>query len=171
MNKKLLLVLLASLLLASVYPLTVLEVVRGRTGEILYQCPARIGEEFKLTFIHSVTLRPVEETYRVAPDRKLAIVEMVFDDNGPNLPAYPEGSTRWIIEKNRWRVVDYDTLLEEIPLLVAEYVADHTLVVGGRKVSLVKTAGPGQYVKIRAVRTSLIAFVWRGGSACLNRNR
>ncbi|MFZ5648005.1 MAG: DUF1850 domain-containing protein [Bacillota bacterium] len=163
--------LLVFLLLASAYPLTVLEVVRGRTGEILYQCPVQVGEEFKLTFIHSVTLRPVEETYRVTSDHKIAIVEMVFDDSGPNLPAYPEGSTRWIIEKNRWRVVGYDTLLEEISLLVAQHVADHTLLVGGRKVSLVKTAGPGQYVRIRAARISLIGFVWRGGSTWLNRNR
>lgn len=171
MKKKLLLVLLVFLLLAGVYPMTVLEVVRGRTGEILYYCPVQVGEEFKLTFIHSVTLRPVEETYRVTPEHKISIVEMVFDDSGPNLPAFPEGNTRWIMEKNRWRVVDYDTFLEEISLLVAQYVADHTLLVGGRKVSLVKAAGPGQHVKIRAVRTSLIGFVWKGGSTWLNRNR
>lgn len=171
MKKTLLLSLLALVILASAYPLTVLEVARGRTGEVLYQYPVRVGEEFKLIFIHSVTLRLVEETYRVTPDRKLAIVEMVFDDNGPNLPAYPEGATRWIIEENRWRVVDYDILLQEIPLLVAKYVANHTLVINGHKVSLVKVAGPGQDVKIRATRISLIEYVWRGCSTWLNRNR
>ncbi|MFZ5687895.1 MAG: DUF1850 domain-containing protein [Bacillota bacterium] len=145
-----------------------LEVARGRTGEVLYRYPVRRGEEFKLIFTHSVTLRQIEEIYRVTADRQIAIKEMVFDEPGPNLPASPEGNTKWIFEKDHWRVVDYDTVLPEIPLLVAQQVADHRLKIGGKIVSLVQLAGPGQDIKIRAARVSIAEFAWKGGFAWLN---
>lgn len=150
------------------FPLTVLEVARGRTGEVLFRYPVRRGEEFKLTFIHSITLRRIEEIYQVTPDRQIAIKEMVFDEPGPNLPAFPEGNTRWIFENDRWRVIDYDMVLPEIPLLVAQEVADHRLKIGDKTVSLVQLAGPGQNIKIRVIRVSIAELAWKRGFAWLS---
>lgn len=156
-------VLALTVLVAGVFPVYVLEVLGGRSGRMYYQRRVVPGEQFSLVFIHSVTRRPVVEIYRINADNTLSIVEMDFDTNGPNLPAHPEGTTKWIIEPHRFRVVNYHTRLWEIPLFIGQVIANHRLVFGRQTVWLAKVAAPGADVKIRAARTSLLGFAWREG--------
>ncbi len=153
------------------WPVLVLEISCGRTGDYLWFKRVAPGQQFSLEFIHSVTLRPVKETYRVEPDATISIVEMEFDSSGPNLPAGPEGSTRWIIEKDRFRVVDYDVRLPEIALAVGQVVANHKLVLNRYNLSLVDIAGPGSYIKIAVRRRASADFLAREVSVWLHSKR
>ncbi|WP_084413563.1 DUF1850 domain-containing protein [Desulfovirgula thermocuniculi] len=153
----------------SAFKITALEIVHGRSGALLYRQTVQPGEKFHLVFTHSVSRQQVVEIYEIRPDGRLAVVEMDFDTNGPNLPAGPEGTTRWIIEKNRFRVTGYELTLEEISLFVGQVVANHRLIIGNKEVSLQEVAGPGEYVKIKAACSPLAEHVWKEAQLWLYR--
>lgn len=150
-------------------PVQALTVRPGRGGGLYWAIPARPGAAFTLAWTHTVSLRPVTETYTIAPDRRLALAEMVFDQYGPNLPAGPEGGTTWRIERDRWVVTGYTFQLDRLNLGVGPF--DHHLRVGGRDLDLVAAIGSERFIRITAEREPLLFIIltevwqWRNTSS------
>lgn len=62
------------------------------------------GHDFALTYLHSVTLTPVESRYRLEADGFRQVAEL-FAQHGPGLAAEPvTGGQPWRIEDGRFRV-------------------------------------------------------------------
>ncbi|BDG61623.1 hypothetical protein caldi_27130 [Caldinitratiruptor microaerophilus] len=145
------------------FPSRALTVRGARDGDLIWAAPVRAGEEFRLTWIHTVTRRPVTETYAVTAGGRLRLVEMVFDQFGANLPHRPEGGTTWRIERDRIVVTGYDTVLDRLYLGVAPY--GHWLQVGGREWDLLAGAGADRSVRLAAERLPfiriLVTEVWQ----------
>ena len=102
------------------------------SGEVYYARPMELGETFTLQHIHSVTRRPVIETFSVLDAETVAIEEMWFDQPGPNLPTGPEqlgdGETTFIYEDDgSYRVVHHSYPIGSVPLLVGSESVNHTL--------------------------------------------
>lgn len=139
--------------------------VRGRDGVLFYAVPVPPGERFALTWVHTVSRRPVTETFRVAPDGRLELLEMTYDAYGANLPAGPEGGTTFHIEGDRWRVTGYRVALNRLDLAVGPF--GHELTTAGRTWDMAAAAGPDRLLQIRHERLprSLIYFLevrqWR----------
>lgn len=147
----------------------VLEVVDMDRERTVFRRLVPVGENFSMIHTHSITKRPVRERFRVTKDRRIAIVEMVFDHFGANLPVRPEndgsGKTEFLIRDGKY-IVRYDeTVYPALDLRVGQVIAHHRLEFSdGTTADLVRLAGGGTYVQIRAVPLfSLIEEVlpWR----------
>src|SRR5690554_1563713 len=92
----------------SVIKIYVLEIRVNDTEELVFQQVSNINDYFDIYWIHSVTLQPVIETYRLEKPGRISIVKMTFDEFGPNLPARPEFGQYWVIEDGKYNVLGYE---------------------------------------------------------------
>ena len=124
-----------------------LEIVDGRGGLVVFCVPVQPGEEFVLSFIHSVNRRPVYDTVRVEADH-LVIAKSRFDAFGAGMP---DGSTQegklTVAEDGRleWTV---NRPTPEITVRVGR-VAEHTVHYKGRDIRLSDLAEPGSALTLR----------------------
>jgi len=144
------------------WPIYSVEVRIDGTEELIYRQSASPDEEFDVVWVHSVTLQPVTETYKLEAPGRIALVRMVFDDNGPNLPARPEGRQKWTIAEGKFIVTDYDLIFERVPVTIGAVISDHTLVYKGNAVPLKDIYRPGGYVHIGFAKNSLLQYLLKG---------
>ncbi len=145
------------------YPITLLQVYVVDKGpnfnKVLLQLPAKEAEKFSVKWIHSVSLRPVIETYKIEKDLSISIDEMIFDSFSANLPASPDYDTKWEFHDDYIRVYNYDVIFDAVPVVIGKVVADHTLQFRGENIHLKDIYKPGGFVKIRAVNRGLLNYV------------
>ncbi|QSB15655.1 DUF1850 domain-containing protein [Natronosporangium hydrolyticum] len=121
---------------------------------VAYQRPVVAGETFQLRHTHSVTRRPVVETFSITGAAGIGLEELWFDEFGPNLPAGPEqiGSvtTTFHRESDGFRVEHHGRLLPTVPLRVGSASVDHVLTfLDGADLRLLEIARAGAYVELR----------------------
>ncbi|MFZ5867636.1 MAG: DUF1850 domain-containing protein [Thermodesulfobacteriota bacterium] len=141
----------------SCYPVTALTVRSGGQESLLRAVPASPGSCIRLIWIHSVSKRPVSETYIISADKKLCLTEMVFDHEGPGMPSSPEGETTWRIEGAKVLVTGYSSCLGRLDLGISPF--GHYLRTGARDMNLVAEVGPDRLISLRIERTPLILIV------------
>ena len=136
---------LAGLLLGPFLP--VIEIVDGRVGRVAFCARVWPGEEFVLSFVHSVNRRPVYDTLR-AEGEHLVIVKSRFDAFGAGMPeaSTPEGTLT--IAKDGWLEWTLNRPVPEITIRVG-WVANHTLSIKDREIRLADLAEPGQPLTMR----------------------
>lgn len=139
-------------------PVYVLEVRANGSEELVYQQKAKLGDCFDIKWIHSVTLQPVIETYRLEDIGKIPIVKMTFDEFGPNLPVHPEFNQYWIIENGEYNVLGYELVFDRVPVTIGAIIADHTLVYNGKTIHLKNIYKPGGYVHVGLQSKTLLQF-------------
>ncbi|MFU8840399.1 MAG: DUF1850 domain-containing protein [Nitriliruptoraceae bacterium] len=110
----------------------VLELRDGDSGEVLHRRPLEVGERFELHHTHSVTRRPVVETFGVDGTTTLTLEGMVFDHPGPNLPTGPERfgerMTSFTTADGVYRVDHHGYPIGRVTIRVGTPAVDHTLV-------------------------------------------
>ena len=112
-----------------------------------------VGETFRLEHTHSVTRRTVVETFSVQDEETLAIEQLWFDEQGPNLPAGPEplgdGTTTFLQEDGAFRVLHHGHPIGTLPLMVGGPDVDHTLVFSDdQRVALLEVVRRGERVEV-----------------------
>ncbi len=127
--------------------LPVIEIVDGRVGRVAFCARVRPGEEFVLSFVHSVNRRPVYDTLR-AEGEHLVIVKSRFDAFGAGMPeaSTPEGTLT--IAKDGWLEWTLNRPVPEITIRVG-WVANHALSIKDREIRLADLAEPGQPLTMR----------------------
>ena len=136
-----------------------LVVVDGESSAIVYKSSIKAEKQFSIRFIHSIHLTPVDEFYLVDDDFNLILYETQFDTFGVGMPSgLSEGETVQlkdgkIIIKNMHRMLPY------LDLRIGQVIADHTLNINGQTVKLAKVAEPGSFVRIKAVKLSILQIV------------
>lgn len=160
--KKLILILIA-LLFIFFYPINVLQVYifdqGDRFNEVIYQSTVKKNDEVTVKWTHSVSIRPVYETYSLNDDLTFDVKEMIFDTYSANLPSQPEGETKWEFKDDSIRVYNFDLEFEEIPVVIGAVRANHILLFKEDKIVLKDRYKPGGYVKVRVVKKSLLSYV------------
>jgi hypothetical protein len=145
---------------AIVYPrCLILEMADPSTGRRLFCAAMADGEEFDITFTHSVNRRPVQDTLRVTRDH-LVIVRSRFDAFGAGMPEATTQDGRLEVAADgrlEWTV---NRPMPEVVLRVGR-VANHTLALKGRRLPLAELAPPGAPIAFRA-RTASPWSVWKG---------
>lgn len=145
-----------------ILPVHILEVRVDGTGQLVYYQKAKPGETFDILWIHSVTLQPVVETYQLEAPGRIPLIQMIFDDNGPNLPARPEFNQKWTIENGKFIVSNYDRIFERVPVTIGAVTANHTLLYNGKEVPLKDRYRPGGYVHIGLVKENYLKYLLKG---------
>lgn len=133
----------------------------GDRNNILFVTPVKKQDQFSIQWIHSVTKQPVIETYEIYSDLTIGIYEMLFNENGPNLPHGPEGGTKWEIKDGMFRVYNYNLVFDEVPVRIGEVIANHTLIYKDHVVELKDISRPGGFVRIGANKTPLMKYLYK----------
>ena len=145
------------------FPVHVLEVIdTEQENRVLYQSVSKPLDQFSVRWIHSVSKQPVIETYQIHEDLRIGILEMIFNENGPNLPAGPEGGTKWEIKDGYFRVYNYDLVFERVPVRIGQVVADHTLIYREIELPLRDLSRPGGFVYIQVRKVPFIKIIIGG---------
>jgi len=137
----------------------VLEVVRADTGQLALCADMADGEEFVLSFVHSVNKRPVYDTLRVTRDH-LVIVKSRFDAFGAGMPETSTEQGSFRVAADGWLEWTINRPLPEVIVRVGR-VANHTLHLEGRETRLAALAEPGTPLALRVQNRSIYA-VWKG---------
>jgi len=136
----------------------VLEIVNVNSRQMVLCVDMADGEEFVLSFIHSVNKRPVYDTLRTARDH-LVIVKSRFDAFGAGMPesSTEEGTLR--VAEDGWLEWTTNRSVPEVVVRVGR-VAEHTLHLKGRSVPLKDVAEPGSPLSMQIQQRSRYA-VWK----------
>ena len=136
-----------------------LQIVDGRDARVVFCARVQPGEEFVLSFVHSVNKRPVYDTLRVEADH-LIIARSRFDSFGAGMPeaTTPEGTLA--TAKDGWLEWTVNRPIPEITVRVG-WVANHTLRIKNREIRLSDLAEPGQPLTMR-VRDTRIFDLLKG---------
>jgi len=138
------------------YPwICALEISEVSTGRILWCSPMKEGEEFVLSFTHSVNRRPVFDTLRVQGDH-LIIVKSVFDAFGAGMPEASTEEGQLSVMPGGWLRWTVNRPVPEIILRVGE-VANHMLTIKSRQFSLAELTEPGTALAFRVRMVSFLA--------------
>jgi hypothetical protein len=124
-----------------------LEIVDGRDGRVAFCTRVQPGEEFVLSFVHSVNRRPVYDTLSAEGDH-LVIVRSRFDSFGAGMP---EASTRdgtLALSGDGWLEWTVNRAVPEITVRVG-WVAEHTLHIKDREIRLADLSEPGKPLTMR----------------------
>ncbi len=132
-----------------------LEISRVSTGQVLWCTPMKVGDEFVLSFIHSVNKRPVFDTLRAQGDH-LVIVKSVFDAFGAGMPDDTTDEGQLSVMPGGWLQWSVNRPVPEIILRVGE-VANHRLTIKARQFLLAELAEPGTAVVFRVRMVSFLA--------------
>lgn len=137
----------------------ILEVTRADSGQMVLCAEMAAGEEFVLSFLHSVNRRPVFETLRVEREH-LVIVGARFDSFGAGMPeaSTEQGTLRWTADG--WLEWTVNRPVPEVVVRVGR-VADHTLLLKGKAIPLADLAEPGSPLAFR-VGPESIPPDWKG---------
>ena len=137
--------------------LSVLEIGDAASGRVVLCARMDKGEEFVLSFIHSVNQRPVFETLRVQGDH-LVIVKARFDSFGAGMPDTSSHEGTLSLREDGWLEWTVNREVPEVTVRVGR-IANHTLHLKGRLVPLVDIAEPGSALSLRACRISAFSAV------------
>lgn len=142
------------------FPLyTVLRFTTIKEGKVVLCAEMAEGEEFILSFVHSVNRRPVYDTLRVEGDH-LLIVKSRFDSFGAGMPEISTETGKLQFDKDGWLVWTANRPVPEVNLFVGR-VANHSLSLKGREMTLADLVEPGTSLLIKAYKASFFEM-WRG---------
>jgi hypothetical protein len=117
------------------------------------------GEEFILSFIHSVNKRPVYDTIRVEGDH-LLIVKSRFDSLSAGMPDASTEGMKLKFGKDGWLEWTVNRPVPEITFFLG-WVANHSIHLKGRDIALTDLAEPGTLLSLRIQKSSFYEL-WKG---------
>lgn|GEM_PF-2688371 len=147
-------ILLAAVLCCPMTALTIRSTAHWLPVHAMLAAP---GGELRINWIHTVSNRPVSEVFSVDKENRLCLREMVFDDAGPGLPAYPEDETAWALHDGKIIVTGYDRCFERLHVGVSPIA--HCLEMGNAACDLVSTVGPDRLIVIAVEQTPLFLIL------------
>jgi len=134
-----------------------LEIVDGRDGYIAFCAGVRPGEEFVLSYVHSVNKRPVYDTLRAEADH-LVIVGSRFDSFGAGMPEASTQDGTLTVSKESLLEWSVNRAVPDITVRVG-WVAEHTLHVKGREIRLADLVEPGKPLTMRVRKIRMLDLI------------
>lgn len=120
----------------------------AKTGEEYARYPLEPGEEFGITFIHSVNQTPVTDCYDADDEGNIYVRKTIYYDFGAGVPFdLNEGETLSYDEDGAMIISGIDRLIPDYLIFVGT-VSDHTLSIGGEEISLRNLCGRNAKVRI-----------------------
>ena len=112
----------------------------GDTGQVFAYYPVKEGDEFSVTFIHSVNNSPVTDVYELRDD-KIFVVRTIYYSFGAGVQTeVGEEQTLEYGEDGSMIVSGFEKQLDSLSYIVGT-VSDHILEIGNESISLRELCG------------------------------
>jgi hypothetical protein len=129
----------------------------GDTGKVIAFFPIKDGEEFSVTFVHSVNKSPVTDVYEIR-DSNIYVVRTIYYAFGAGTQTeIEEGQSLEYGEDGSMIVSGFDRRIDSLSYIVGT-VSDHTLQIDGKVLSLRELCGRNTAVRF-AVGRRLFHFI------------
>lgn len=140
-------------------PIHKLYLIEKDSGEILKSFSIKNGEEFTICFIHSVERTPWHEIYYIKNDNEIYLKETIFYSFGAGLPS----TTRhdFSFENEAMKITNYHTKMENLVYKIGAVIADHTIIIKGRKLHLNTIAEASTSILLQADKIPLYKYLVR----------
>jgi len=115
------------------------------------------GEEFVLSYTHSVNKRPVYDTV-ICDSDQLIVVRSRLDSFGAGMPYGSEDCKNLTKDDPLWIVCEVDYRVREIALFVG-FTADHKNIIRGKEIRFLDLVQPGTSLTIRSLTLPLYSFL------------
>ncbi len=112
----------------------------GDTGKIIRVFPVQEGDEFAVTFVHSVNKSPVTEVYRITRDGIYVVRTIYYAFGAGVLSELTDGQRLAYGADGGMIVSGFNRRLDPLSYIVGT-VSDHTLQIGGEVISLREICG------------------------------
>ena len=144
-------VLLAALLLAAAFLRPVLCLVAECGGALLFAWPISEGEEFEVTFVHSLNLSPITDVIECS-DGGMIVKKSVFKTFGAGVPTPSDGiGTELLFADGHYELIGIDKRMSGFTIMTQQ-VPDHRITFGGREARLLGLVGSGRPVSLAIKR-------------------
>jgi hypothetical protein len=130
----------------------VLELIAVPAERTVWCAEMSEGEEFLLSFVHSVNRRPVYDTFQVR-DAGLVILTSRFDSFGAGMPEASTDAGTLRVVPDGWLEWTVNRPVPELILRVG-WVAQHVLQIRNRSIAMADVAEPGTALAFRVRRVS-----------------
>jgi hypothetical protein len=136
---------------------SVLVVKTARQGKTVLCARMTEGEEWTVSFLHSVNKRPVYDYLRIE-GKEIRILRSRYDAFGAGMPetTSPENPLR--IGPDGWLEYTVNRLVPEVSIFVGR-VARHELHLKGRKIPFTSLAQPGIALRFTAEKKSFVQIL------------
>ena len=112
----------------------------GDTNEEFARFKVSEGDEFSVTFIHSVNQYPLTDVYQIK-DHKIYVVRTIYNNFGAGVQTeIEEGQTLEFNENGEMVVSGFDLEMPYLSYIVGTW-SDHTLIINDTEISLRETCG------------------------------
>lgn len=129
-----------------------LQIVHADSGDVWWQAAVRSGDEFVLSYVHSVELSPVAETYAIGPAGEIAAMESRTRSFGAGLPHTRKGVTT--LEDGYYVMKELNEPVGELHVMPS-HLHRHTLRLGEQVVELNKAPYAREHLVVRLKRPPL----------------
>lgn len=136
-----------------------LYITAAKTGKTVFCAEMAEGEEFVLSFIHSLNKGPVFDTLRVEGDH-LLFVRSRFDCFDAGMSETSTDNMKLQFDEDGWFVYTMNRPVPEFTFFVG-WVANHSLHIKGQDLAFVDLAEPGTLLSLRIEKASCYEL-WKG---------
>ncbi len=121
------------------------------TGEVICAYPVQDGDEFSITFIHSVNKSPVTDVYQIR-DSGIYVVQTKYFSFGAGVQTEVQEGQRLEYGSDGSMIVSgFNQRMDRLSYIVGT-VSDHTLEIAGETVSLRELCGQNTAVRFSCER-------------------
>lgn len=134
----------------------------GHSGKVLGYFPIQKKDKtFHILFTHSIHLSDVKETYNVLNNGNIRLTELMYEDTSIGMPSNAEEGETFELIDGKYYIRNMNRDFPFIYLRVGQVIANHQLIVHGKKFELSSILEPGSLVKIRE-RQLALWHLWKG---------
>jgi len=161
MNKKLLLITIAVLIIASLFiPMfNMLTITDAESGKIVFADKAFDNMEFYTSFIHSVNRMPVYEYYRIV-DKHFVVYKTSFYSYGAGMPDYADYKQKPVLKDGMVHIDNLNIKMDSFSIFVGR-VANHSLHIDNKVYKLSDFIEPGKTARFKIQKVSLFVLLRR----------
>jgi hypothetical protein len=134
-------------------------ITQGATMKDVGVFPLKIGEPFKLRYIHSIELTPVMEAYKIKPDFHLQLDSVEYSSFGVGLPEQITGDEKLELRDGKIIITNMNRDLPCFDQEIGQVIANHTLLIKGKAIPLAELSPPGSWVRFHARRVCLWTLI------------
>lgn len=133
-------------------------IIDYKTGEILFCSKVKPGDNFSITYIHSVNKSPVEDQFYINNSYTILIQKSIFKSFGAGVPSNPDEGGKFVFYNDRIEVVDISRKIEKMILFVG-VIADHHFLMNGKDIKLNELSSPQRSVQFLVKKITVYQYL------------